>query len=60
MGRGFFFYLDAADERKGLNEKMEMEMEGGMGEEKQEEKREEGVGRKTGCCFSVALPALHH
>lgn len=43
MGRDF--YLDAADERKWRNEKMEK----GMGERKQQEEREEGTGRKEGC-----------
>lgn len=42
MGRDF--YLVAADERKDCNEVIER----GIGEEKQQEARERGTGRKKG------------
>lgn len=47
MGRDF--YLVAADERKERNEMMER----GIGEEKQQEEREEGTGRRKGCYLSA-------
>lgn len=43
------FYLVAADEHKDCNEVMER----GIGEEKQQEEREEGTGRKKGCFLRV-------
>lgn len=55
MGRDF--YLVAADECKERNEMMER----GTGEEKQQEEREEGTGRKKGVLLEcLSWPSLHY